>query len=230
MGYLTVAPHCSCSRTVVTTCWRFGERGDVMAQGAPRLVVTASDVSNGRLVRLPWDPARYGRKADDVPVVDAVRASMSIPFFYEPVRLCDNGMRQDVCLVDGGMLSNLPIEVFDRRDNRQPPRWPAFGIKLSAKRDVAQGCGYQTRGLLSLTRALLGTMASFHDHLHIDDPSVIARTIFVDTIKVKATDFDLTADSANLLYESGRTAAERFLEAWNFDKYLADWRSREEPY
>jgi NTE family protein len=189
-----------------------------------RLVVMASDVSNGRLVRLPWDYARYDCKADDVPVVDAVRASMSIPFFYEPVRLRDNATGQDVCLVDGGLLSNFPIEVFDRHDDRQP-RWPTFGIKLSAQRDAAQGCEYQTRGLLGLTRALVGTMTSFHDRLHIDDPSVIARTIFVDTMKVKATDFDLTADSANSLYESGRTAAETFLETWNFEKYLADWRS-----
>ena len=35
-------------------------------------------------------------------------------------------------MVDGGMLSNFPIEVFDRTDGK-PPRWPTFGIKLSAK-------------------------------------------------------------------------------------------------
>ena len=67
-------------------------------------------------------------------------------------------------------------------------------------------------------------MASFHDRLHIDDPSVIARTIFVDTMQVKATDFELTRDSAERLYDSGRTAAEKFLETWDFDRYLADWR------
>ncbi len=30
------------------------------------------------------------------------------------------------------MLSNFPIEVFDRTDGK-PPRWPTFGIKLSAR-------------------------------------------------------------------------------------------------
>ena len=187
-----------------------------------RLVVMASDVSNGRLVRLPWDYDRYGCDADEVRIVDAVRASMSIPFFYEPVRLRDQATGQDACLVDGGMLSNFPIEVFDRHDRR--PRWPTFGIKLSARRDAAVGYEYQTRGLPGLTRALVGTMTSFHDRLHIDDPSVIARTIFVDTMHVKATDFDLTRDSAERLYNSGRIAAEKFLETWDFDKYLAHWR------
>jgi NTE family protein len=191
-----------------------------------RLVVMASDVSNGWLVRLPWNYDRYGCEADDVRIVDAVRASMSIPFFYEPVRLRDHTTGQDVCLVDGGMLSNFPIEVFDRHDRR--PRWPTFGIKLSARRDAALGCEYKTGGLLDLTRALVGTMTSFHDRLHIDDPSVISRTIFVDTMKVKAIDFDLTQDMAEQLYQNGRTAAETFLETWDFGKYLAD-RGWQEP-
>jgi NTE family protein len=187
-----------------------------------RLVVMASDVSNGRLARLPWDYGRYGLTADDVRVVDAVRASMSIPFFYEPVRLRDHTTGQDVCLVDGGMLSNFPIEVFDRHDRR--PRWPTFGIKLSARRSAALGHKHHTRGLFGLTRALVGTMTSFHDRLYVDDPSVIARTIFVDTMGVESTDFDLTRESAEMLYENGRTAAEKFLETWDFDTYLAKWR------
>jgi NTE family protein len=37
-------------------------------------------------------------------VVDAVRASMSIPFFYKPTRLTDADGR-DCWLVDGAMLS-----------------------------------------------------------------------------------------------------------------------------
>ncbi len=51
-----------------------------------RLVVMASDVSQHKLVRLPWDyPAFYHLDPDDQSVIDAVRASMSIPFFFEPV-------------------------------------------------------------------------------------------------------------------------------------------------
>ena len=60
---------------------------------------------------------------------------MSIPFFYEPQRFYgrdEQGERVRSFMVDGGMLSNFPIEVFDRTDGK-PPRWPTFGIKLSAK-------------------------------------------------------------------------------------------------
>jgi NTE family protein len=63
-----------------------------------KLVVIASDVSRGRMVRLPWDYADYGLDPDEQSVADAVRASMSIPFFYEPVNL------QGRYLVDGGCV------------------------------------------------------------------------------------------------------------------------------
>jgi NTE family protein len=58
---------------------------------AYRLVVLTSDVSRGRLVRLPWDYPRYGLDPDEQFVADAVRASMSIPIFYEPVAFGGTG-------------------------------------------------------------------------------------------------------------------------------------------
>ena len=82
-----------------------------------------SDVTRGRLVRLPWDYPKYGLDADDQLVADAVRASMSIPFFYEPQRFtgATSGRRSTSFMVDGGMLSNFPIEVFDRTDGKRAP-------------------------------------------------------------------------------------------------------------
>ncbi|MFZ0716111.1 patatin-like phospholipase family protein, partial [Mycobacterium sp.] len=62
-----------------------------------RLVTHTSDLSRGALVRLPWDlpyyllsgkdqgdPTRQIAAIDSYPIVDAVRASMSIPFFFQP--------------------------------------------------------------------------------------------------------------------------------------------------
>jgi NTE family protein len=50
------------------------------------LVVHTSDLSRRALVRLPWDYPQYGRAADAERVVDAVRASMSIPFYFRRLR------------------------------------------------------------------------------------------------------------------------------------------------
>ncbi|MGH7289950.1 MAG: patatin-like phospholipase family protein, partial [Myxococcota bacterium] len=73
-----------------------------------RLVVTVADVTRGQLVRLPWDYRRvYGLDPDEQLVADAVRASMSIPFFFRPVSLTSSAGRTST-LVDGGLLSNFP--------------------------------------------------------------------------------------------------------------------------
>ena len=113
-----------------------------------RLVIHASDITRGELVQLPWDYAYYGLPAGDQPVVGAVRASMSIPFFFEPVTVQANEASVDVAMpdgsvirqhydagtvtwTDGGMLRNFPIGAFDRADGN-PPRWPTIGIKLSS--------------------------------------------------------------------------------------------------
>jgi NTE family protein len=196
---------------------------------AYRLVVMTSDVTRARLVRLPWDYEQYGLDPDTQRVADAVRASMSIPFFYEPVRFTSRdpeGKEATSYMVDGGMLSNFPIEVFDRTDGK-PPRWPTFGLKLSAKPDAAQRQKYDVRGTFSLARAMVGTMTSFYDQIHIDDPSAVARTMFVDTFGIRATDFDIDETMQETLFKSGRQAAEAFLRDWDFETYLATYRSGE---
>ena len=194
-----------------------------------RLVVLASDISNGELRRLPWDYEAFGHSGDAELVADAVRASMSIPFFYRPVKIQGVDGRK-IWLVDGGMLSNFPIAVFDRDDDK-PPRWPTFGIKLSARGDAAQHVVNDVRGTFSMAGALISTMTGFFDRMHIDEPSVRARTIFVDTMKVRSTDFDIDRATQRLLYDNGRRAAETFLDGggtrrpWNWDDYLRTYRT-----
>lgn len=174
-----------------------------------KLVVVASDISGGRLARLPWDYERYGLDPDTQLVADAVRASMSIPFFYEPVQL------DGKTLVDGGMLSNFPINLFDNT-----PDWPTFGVKLSAKPD-ANLVANPIHSTFDLAKALLATMINAHDQMHVDDPCTEARTMFVETFKIKATDFDITTEEQARLYESGQDAAKKFLTTWDF----ANWRA-----
>jgi NTE family protein len=120
------------------------------------------------------------------------------------------------------------VSVFDRSDGAAP-RWPTFGIKLSAR--PGQLKLNDVRGVVTLTKAMLYTMTGFYDRMHIDREDVVARTIFVDTFGVKATDFDLSAATADRLFESGREAATAFLDGdarrpkWDFEEYQRRWRS-----
>ena len=91
-----------------------------------RPVVTTCDISQGRLRRLPWEYRDYGLPGAGQLVVDAVRASTSIPFFYKPARLTGAGGR-DCWLVDGAMLSRFPIDVFDA-----PPAWRRAGRRSAS--------------------------------------------------------------------------------------------------
>jgi NTE family protein len=172
-----------------------------------RLVVHTSDISRGALVRLPWDYPHYGQNPAAMRVVDAVRASMSIPFFFRPVSFSTPTGK--VTWVDGGMLSNFPITVFDRTDGA-PPRWPTWGIKLSARPAALQvdrpaGSDYE------LAMSCLRTLLAGWDRYHLDDENVTARTVFVDSGSMSATDFGITKAEQSQLFESGRTAATSFL-------------------
>jgi len=183
-----------------------------------KLVVVASDVSSGRLARLPWDYSHYGLDPDKQLVVDAVRASMSIPFFYQPAVL------EGRLLVDGGMLSNFPIDLFDTT-----PQWPTFGIKLSAKPE-ANMVANPTGNTYEFSKALLATLINAHDQMHIDDPCTAARTTFVDTFDIKATDFDVTPDQQAKLYASGQKAARKFLDTWDFAAWKQLCRAHKHPH
>lgn len=179
-----------------------------------RLVVLTSDVSRGQLVRLPWDYRHYGISADTQRVAEAVRASMSYPFFFRPatMNVAAEAGGGRVTLVDGGLLSNFPVEIFDRSDGR-PGRWPTFGVKLSA-RPAARQVSRPVDGPLELALACLHTLLDAHDAYHLDDLHVTERTIFVDTARVSTLDFDIDRKTQHLLYGNGRAAAASFLATW----------------
>jgi NTE family protein len=194
-----------------------------------RLVVTTCDITHGRLRRLPWEYHDYGLAHADQPVVDAVRASTSIPFFYKPARLTGADGR-DCWLVDGAMLSRFPIDVFDAPLSLEP-RWPTFGIKLGA----APGTAREVRNTVSMSKAMVKTMTGFYDRMHIYDAAVSARTIVVDTGPVKATDFGLDRGTQDMLFRKGCEAAARFLDgapgqpAWDWEAYKRCYRSSQPP-
>ena len=190
-----------------------------------RLVVHTADISRKQLVRLPWDFPRYGHPAGGQSVVDAVRASMSIPFYFKPfvfasekatvaIPTPDGGTTEVTyeagmeTWVDGGMLRNFPINAFDRIDGR-PPRWPTIGIKLSglqAHRPPSKACGSSEEVGIHC----LETMTGEWDEYSIDETTA-ARTIFVDTFGVKAIEFGLPPRQRSELLASGIRAATQFV-------------------
>ena len=117
-----------------------------------RLVVVAADVWSETRVELPAMAELYWDDPGAVNPALFARASMSIPFFFEPLRIeplpdgaaawerwnrhaglyreqTSDGQPPDRALfVDGGLLSNFPINAFHVSD--RAPRMPTFGVKL----------------------------------------------------------------------------------------------------
>jgi NTE family protein len=194
-----------------------------------KLVVTVADLTAAQLVRLPWDYRRlYGLDPDDQFVADAVRASMAIPFFYRPVKLTGASGATST-LVDGGVLSNFPIDTFDRPD-RKPPRWPTFGITVLPR--PSEGIDAVMPALkplrffeqTALLESLLTTMLSGHDQAHLSHPWVSARAIVVESTNVGVLDFDAPRGRLDELYDNGYAAAQAFLSTWDWPAYLDRFR------
>jgi NTE family protein len=203
--------------------------GHMLEERRYRLAVTVADVTIAQLVRLPWDYRRvYGLDPDEQLVADAVRASMAIPFFYPPVTLTHAGGLAST-LVDGGVLSNFPIDSFDRPDGK-PPRWPTFGITVLPR--LAEGIDTVMPALrplrlfeqTSLLESLLTTMLVGHDQTQLNKPWVRTRAIMVESADVGVLDFGVSRTLLEEFYQKGYAAAQDFLSTWDWSTYLDHFR------
>ena len=176
-------------------------------------------------------------------VVDAIRRSMSIPLFFRAIK--DD--RKDI-IVDGGVINNYPVKLFDREKyledtslKRVPIYYKEENEALSAKSPKSSSYIYNKETLgfrldsakeigvfrdgqepqhneinhfLDYTIQLIQTVLAVQDsqHLHDDDWH---RTVYIDTLGVGTTDFDLSDNRKKELVASGKKAAESYLEWWS---------------
>ncbi len=182
-----------------------------------RLVVRCLDVVNRRVVRLPWDYERYDLDPDAQPVARAVRASMSIPFVYDPVRIGGADAGPQGLLIDGGLTSGFPVGVLDRPDG--PPRWPSFGIRL-LPRPPAEAALPETT--VAFGRMVIDALLDSSDELAPNSDCDACRTVPVDLSDVRALDVD--TDGEDELFDDGYEAMRAFLADFSFEDYVASCR------
>jgi NTE family protein len=188
-----------------------------------KLVVMATDVTHGRLLRLPWDYGLLGLDPDEQLVADAVRASISIPLYFDPVVVHDATGGEDVTLVDGGVLSNYPIEIFDRTD-LQRPRWPTLGVKVmpelpAGDPELFPGIALPALAPVKLLERVVATAIVGNDQTYLERPCVRRRTIWVDTSAVGVVEFDASEEQREAVIANGAAAAEAFLSTWDWDAF-----------
>lgn len=186
-------------------------------QGRYRLQVIASDITTGKLLILPQDIVNYGIHPDYLEVARAIRMSISIPFFFRPVSLKYTGADAEQHLsyiVDGAVLSNFPVWIFDTDTGRDSV--PTFGFKLIGPE---QGRPNEINGPFSMLKALFNTMMDAHDNRFIEEKN-FDRTIAIPTMGIGTADFGVSRKKMTELYFSGVSAAENFFNGWDYQRYL----------
>lgn len=201
------------------------DAGPDKGHDAYRLRLIATDTTQHKMLVLPADLANYRvpdtRDAidpDSFLIANAVRMSMSIPFFFQPIQLeaVDTG---ELCtIVDGGVLSNFPVWLFDVPDHDATR--PTFGFHLTG----GKGLGGGLVGIVEkfwpaeLGINMFRTASDAWDERFMSQSTVV-RTCTVDSGDVGTTDFNLTDHQKQQLLQNGRDAATRFLNSFDPSKY-----------
>lgn len=201
-----------------------------------RLVLIAAEVTTETKVEFPRMAELFWPDPDEVNPARFVRASMSVPFFFAPmtVVLGDfvRGRRAQwkelggfkgveaaeipgpghVCqFIDGGIMSNFPINIFHRNG---VPNAPTFGVKLGSRK---------TQGV---TRAQQLSKAIFNSARHTLDSDFLLQN--EDYLKLVARvdarahnwlDFDMKREEQLALFRLGVQTGVSFLKGFDWLKY-----------
>ncbi len=183
-----------------------------------KLKIIASDISRGRLLVLPDDIAQYGMNPAKLEIAEAIRMSTSIPYFFEPVVIPKiNKFKHPIYIVDGALLSNFPLWIFDKAyaSSKNKKIIPTLGFQLVGRNMYIPNKIY---GPLSMFKALFSTMMEAHDDRYIEKVNRF-RTIKIPTLGVQTTQFDLSVEMKEKLFYAGKLAGQEFFDQWSFSEY-----------
>jgi NTE family protein len=201
-----------------------------------RLRVIASDVTEGRMLVLPQDITGFSATRngdsltpDRLSVVEAVRMSMSFPFLFTPVVLWKGDKPHFV--VDGGLLSNFPVWLFDSSGAREPAR-PTWGFRVHGGLNPQELPPNRPVRLpfwrFALAKAMFHAASEAWDRDRAAHAQAV-RTVDIPTGRISTTDFNLSTDDAEFLRHSGEVSARSFFDSASTAEYLAPFRHSPEP-
>ncbi|CDO01916.1 Patatin [Oceanobacillus picturae] len=173
------------------------------------LKVVISDLSLGKLVVIPDDLERvYGINPLHFPVAKAVRMSAGFPYFFMPKKLPGKSNTKSI-IVDGGLLSNFPLWIFDNQKGKQDR--PILGVKLSETVENTEP--RRIRNALDMFQALFATMKMAHDTRYISTAQK-RNIIFVPVEGIGAINLSINEATKENLINIGMESAEVFLQKW----------------
>lgn len=143
----------------------------------------------------------------NVVVAEAVRASMSIPMFFKAWTFSNNNPDNHL-YVDGGMIFNFPIDVFDTGLDPNPE---TMGFYLANINKVPKANDLKFYQLFKYVKIVFETIMDAQAINFQRDPEQKKRTVIIDDLGISPTNFNLTEAQEAALYQSGIQYTTAFL-------------------
>ena len=195
------------------------------------LKVVVADITTSTKVVFPEMAPMYWQEPENVDPAYFARASASIPLFFQPftvegvadiIKNSDNWARlgsftgklpNRVSFADGGLLSNFPIDLFNRPG---VPRAPTFGVRLGGKTRTVK----ETSNLGKYAIGLFGALRHYADYDFIFRNPLYRRLIaHVPTERFNWLDFAMSPQDKLGLFKEGMLAGRAFLEEFDWARY-----------
>lgn len=191
------------------------------------LYVICSNITNQQAEVLSYETAPL------MSIKRAVRMSMSIPIYFAATK----NSKGDI-IVDGGVTLNYPVNIFDNLKYMAttPPdtsnlfdtysfNYQTLGFRVDSIKSVNylqpnwEIAPEPVKNLKSYVGALINFMMEIANkqHLNNDDWN---RTVFIDSMDVKTTQFKLSREQIDNLIKNGRSGVDHYF----------NWRDSDEKW
>jgi len=198
----------------------------------PRLAIITADLTTETKVEFPIMAPLYWSDPETENPAQFVRASMSIPYFFSPFKIPNipqgpeaksrwedwvsfhGDVPTESFFVDGGIMSNFPIDVFHKKDS--VPRLPTFGVRLGIDRDKAN----TVSNPLNLFGAMFNSLRHLHDYdFIVKNPDYRKLVEKIDIGDHDWLNFGIEPEAQIDLFIRGAEAANRFLREFDWVAY-----------
>lgn len=211
-------------------------------------IVVTTDINAKIKVELPTMANLYWSEEElkHTSPAEFVRASMSVPFFFEPFqkiinkkddsvkyawKFWMNTKEEDInpvgIFIDGGSISNFPIDLFHASDIFYP-RMPLFGVQLTSDSDILSEKGKTSEEILktpfSFAGNIISTLRGFNDK------SFLTKHTFYHLYSIQTVNcgksswlnFFMKREEKEDLFNRGFRAALDFLNQFDWEKYKCE--------
>ncbi|QFG52967.1 patatin-like phospholipase family protein [Chryseobacterium sp.] len=210
--------------------------------------VITTDINSRIKVEFPKMADLYWTHKDicDISPAKFVRASMAVPYFFEPMvhrinrsepeiisawkfrlNADPKGVFDEAVFIDGGSISNFPIDIFHESDIFYP-RIPVFGVRLTDSSEAGAENGLGSKEILkgpgSYLMNIFDTLRGYNDKTFLTKYTFYSKHSIqtVDCSPSSWLNFFMKDAEKTELFNKGFRAGLEFLDRFDWEKYKTE--------